>query len=187
MRIILLGLFCLALAALTLWWTSTEEQPPSTLSQLNNQGLDYFIRDIKTITLGPNGQPTQTLQAAAIRHFRADGGTKLQQPMLLMHPETGPPWHLTAANGHLSVTGDELILAGPVQITRAESPTTAPVQLDTQNVRIQTQQHYLETPEPVQVVSAAHHIQAIGMQAWLQAPVKLHFLHAVRGHYVPRQ
>ena len=189
MRIILLGLLCITLMAVTAWWASSDEPSSPALSFQDEQGsgLDYYLRDVKTTSLGPDGQPIRILQAAEIRHLQADGGSQLQQPSLLMYPDTGPPWRIEAASGRLSASGDMLMLDGAVQITRAQSPTTAPVQLDTQHVRIQTRQHYFETDEPVQIVSAAHRLQATGLQAWLQTPVKLHFLHAVRGRYVPNE
>jgi LPS export ABC transporter protein LptC len=185
MRTLLLGLLFLILAVLSAWLAGTDEEVLPVLSFQDDQVLDYYLRDVKTTTLGLDGQPIRTLHAAEIRHFQMSGGTWLRTPVIGLHSESGPPWKIVADTGLLSDLGETLFLQGAVQITRAKSAVSSAVQLDTHDVRVQPQKQYIETAEPVQIVSEAHQLQAVGLRAWLQMPMRLQFLQSVKGVYVP--
>ena len=179
-----LGLILLFVVLLSVWWVSSDPSVDLSVPQ-NDPVTDYYLREVSMTRLRAAGQPRQVLQTAEIRQLVGVAGTQLRQPTLTLHPLTGPPWRMVADSGWLDATGETLSLSGAVQLSRAASATTVPLQLQTAALQIQLPQRYLETTEPVQINSGWQQIQAIGLRAWLQAPVRLEFLREVKGTYVP--
>ncbi|MEL6711441.1 MAG: LPS export ABC transporter periplasmic protein LptC [Pseudomonadota bacterium] len=185
MRTFGLSLILLMLVTGTVWWVSSDTSAPATPVAAHDQIVDYYLRGVKITTLDANGQPERSLQTAEIRHFAGNTGTQLQQPALTLYPADEPPWRMVANSGWLDASGDTLSLSGAIQLSRAASATTAPIQLQTETLQIQLPRRYLETAQPVQINSGSQQLRAVGMRAWLQAPLKLEFLHEVEGTYVP--
>jgi lipopolysaccharide export system protein LptC len=180
MRVAGLGVLLLVLAIWSVWWVSSDA--PAPISSPQTSVVDYYLHDVRLTALGADGRPTQSLQVAAIHHFAGDVGTQLSQPELSLYPATGPPWRMVADSGWLDAAGEVLDLSGAVQLSRA---TAVPFQLQTAALQAQLSRRYLETVHPVQIQRGWQQLQATGMQAWLQAPVKIEFLHDVTGRYVP--
>ena len=186
MRVFGLSLILLVLVILSVRWFNPDTPAPSAFMVSRNPVTDYYLRQVSIATLGVDGRPERLLQAAEIRHFANDLGTQLHQPILTLYPTSGPPWRMVADSGWLDETGDTLSLSDRVQLSRAASTMTAPMQLQTEALQMQLPHRYLETSRPVQISSGWQQLQAIGMRAWLQAPVKIEFLREVEGIYVPK-
>ncbi len=182
MRAAGLGVLLLVLAIWSVWWVSSDVPGPAASPQTSV--VDYYLRDVRLTALGVDGQPAQSIQVAAIRHFAGDAGTQLSQPELSLYPATGPPWRIVADSGWLDAVGEVLDLSGAVQLSRA---TVVPLQLQTAALQAQLSHRYLQTAHPVQIRHGWQQLQATGMRAWLQAPVKIEFLHDVTGRYVAEQ
>ncbi len=180
-----LSLVLLVLVIWSVWWVSPDPPPPVPLSAAQSLMTDYYLRAVSMTTLGADGRPERLLQTADIRHFSGDAGTQLRQPVLTLYPAAGPPWRMVADTGWLDATREVLSLSGAVQLSRPASAATVPVRLQTEALQIQLPHRYLETTHPVQINSGVQQLQAIGMQAWLQVPFRLRFLHEVEGTYVP--
>lgn len=184
MRIFGLSLSLILLVILGVRWISLE--PPSASSRSPDGPVTaYYLRQASITTLGATGQPERVLQTAEIRQLAGDAGTQLSQPILTLYPSDGPSWRMVADSGWLDVSGDHLQLSGAVQLSRAATARTAPIRMQTEALQIQLPRRYVETALPVQISSGWQRLQAVGMQAWLQAPVRLELLHQVEGRYVP--
>jgi len=184
MRTLLLGVVIGVLAGLSIWWADQSDDTSAVaVSFQDEQVLDYYVQNLTATTLDEQGNPLRTLQVKALQHFRGNAGTLLQQPVLVWHTKTGVPWRLVAERGLLADTGDELWLQGAVQVSRPEVSTAAAMQLNTRNVRVVLPEHFIETAEWVEWVSTDYQLQATGLRAWLQSPVRLEWLQDVSAWY----
>lgn len=179
-------LVLVGLAALS-WWLAERggDQPPVAPSDAAARVADYYVRGIEVTTMTPEGRPGRTLRSPELRHFLADETTELDAPDLTVHQQGEPPWLVSAERGWLSADGELLLLQGRVTVDRAAAAGIRPLQLVTSNLRVQPRQDYAETDEHVRVVSRDDEVEAIGMRAWLRAPMRLKLLSQARGRYVP--
>jgi lipopolysaccharide export system protein LptC len=177
----------LALLAGFSWWlsqTQSPQEPPASLNQASD--IDYYLNDVKTITLQLDGQPARTLYTDAIRHLSQSGITQLDHPVLFVHQPNKPPWRIEAETGEISPEKDWIFLYGEVQLTRAAAPPhIRPVQLYTRNASVHPERSYVETDEAVKVYSHQDWLHATGMRAWLGEPTNIQLSGRVKSFYAP--
>lgn len=136
--------------------------------------------------MSPQGQPARTLTASELRHFADDKSTELVAPRLLVHRQARPPWQVDAELGWMSPNGKEIVLSGNVVLVRAADADQGPLTLRTTRLRYLPHEDYAETDEKVTVDTDFDHVEATGMQAWLQQPSRFRLQSKVKGRYVPR-
>lgn len=153
---------------------------------LSNSGraIDYYADDFVVTTMTMDGKPARRLEASRMRHYLDDDTTELDSPYLKVFKTETPPWNVTSEQGWISSDGNLVLLTGHTVMDRKGSESHAPLHLVSSNVRIQPDQDYAETDEPVTVISGPNRIDSIGMQAWLREPNRFKFLSKVKGHYV---
>lgn len=184
------GLLILAFLLIALggwsWWTSKhqEEAPATSPADGPGQTIDYYVKDFSVTTMTPEGKPARRLQAELMQHFLADDTTQLQQPFLQVFNPDAPFWEVRASTGWISGDGELVLLSGDVDIKRRGDEQNRPIRVVTSNLRVQPNQDYAETDEPVTITSELSKVTSVGMQAWLRDPVRLKLLSNTRAHYV---
>lgn len=182
-----LTLLLLLLAALAATGWQAWLRPAADIVPLDRDGTplpDYYLTGLTLQEFAPDGSLARTLKTARLSHVAAQG-TDLQQPHLTVDTARGSPWLIEAARGHLDPSGKVLDLPGAVQVTRLATPDNRPLRLETRDLQLRPAEGYAETDQPVTVTSDRDRINAVGLQAWLQDPVRIHFRSRVRGHYEP--
>jgi lipopolysaccharide export system protein LptC len=175
----------IAAAAFSAWlaWGGPEDKA-APLDAAGKPLPDYYLTGLTLEDYNADGDLSRILRTERLSHISADG-TDLEQPRLTLETPQGSPWTITAKQGQLDAAGDTLTLPGAVQITRLATPQNRPLRLNTANLRVRPKQGYAETDEPVTVISNGDRIDAVGFEAWLQGPARIHFRSQVRGHYEP--
>jgi len=146
----------------------------------------YFVRDLSMTSMGSDGLPERHVKSSYVVQYLDDETTEMQAPNYNFFRAGQPPWRVTAEQGWLSADGELALLSGRVTILRPAGENSAPFKLITSNLRIQPENNYLETDDPVKANSGSDQIDAVGMQAWMGKPARIKFLSDVRANYVPR-
>ncbi len=144
---------------------------------------DYFVEDFTVTDMDIDGKLKQTLSAERMLHYPDDDSTELTDPHLIIYEEGAPPWKIKSETGWVSGDGQLVLLNGVVKIDRVAAPGVRPMHITTRNLRVRPKESYAETDEKVRARSLNDVQTSIGMQAWLNKPIRLKFLSKVRGYY----
>jgi len=144
---------------------------------------DYYVEDFTVTDMDIDGKLKQTLSAERMLHYPDDDSTELTHPHLILYDESAPPWKIKSETGWVSGDGQLVLLNGAVKIDRIAAPGFRPVHITTSNLRVRPKENYAETDEKARIRSRGDVQTSIGMQAWLNKPIRLKFLSKVRGHY----
>jgi len=170
---------------LATWWALRPSAPPrQEPTSGEREVVDYFISGLDLTTYDARGTPLRRLWAKRVDHFRGKGGTRLIEPRLLLLNEGRVLWNIHSESGTLSPDRSILHLHGAVEITRAETEALPSIHLQTRDMLVKPEEEYAETEAPVTITSQANWIKAVGMQAWLRNPGKIHFMANTRAYYV---
>lgn len=142
----------------------------------------YAARDAEVIETGYDGRERYRLTAREIRQQIQTGVIDLEGLSMDYHPaaqadipgeaagqQDNETWHLTADRGQVRANGDDVELNGNVVVTGPAPRSGSPLQLRTDNMRINTPTEFIETDAPVQLTLSGHVITARGMEADLKA------------------
>jgi LPS export ABC transporter protein LptC len=154
------------------------------LSRDDGSDADYYLTGLTLQQFGADGTLLRTLKAERLSHV-AGLGTTLDQPHLTVENASGSPWVIVGSRGHLDPDGTVLTMPEDVEITRLATPANRPLRLNTRNLRYRPAEGYAETDEAVTVISDRDRVDAVGLEAWLLDPVRIHFRSQVRGRYEP--
>jgi lipopolysaccharide export system protein LptC len=180
----LIGLLFIAAALLSLsWWLNRLIQPEEIRQSAAGRYADSYAEGLVVRTYDEQGALKQRLQSQSMRHYKKDGITELQQPILWYYNQKGPPLQMKAQDG-LIRPGEEMIhLPGRVVIDRPSGAESAPLHIVTQDLTLHFEDSFATTDGSVRIESDRHWMTAKGMEAWLKEPLRLKLLHEVRGYY----
>jgi len=184
MRLLLLTVL-LGLLLLT-WWALQPLSGPSgeTRPGKREEVVDYFVSGLDLTTYDAGGAPLRRLQAAHLEHFRDSGDTRLAAPRFLLFEKDRILWNIRSESGTLSQDQSLLRLHGEVEVQRSATEALPAIRLQTRDMLVKPDEEYAETEAPVTITSQANWIKAVGMQAWLRSPGKIHFMANTRAYYV---
>jgi LPS export ABC transporter protein LptC len=182
-QLLLILLFAVLAGSTWLAWLQPDA-PAIPLGRTGQPLPDYYLSGLDLRQYGPDGRLARLLKAERLTYVM-EQGTTLQQPRLTLENAVGAPWVVSGEGGQLDPDGTTLTLPGAVLITRLATPDNRSVRLETRNLQYRMDQGYAETDEAVTVISDRDRIDAVGLQAWLQDPGRIHFRSQVRGHYEP--
>lgn len=144
---------------------------------------DYVVGDLRITEMTPEGIPGRILVAPALRHYSQRGITRTDNPVLTIFQEGRENWRVRAESGRIRHSDEQILLEGGVRIDRAAIGDEEPLQILTRDLRILDQGSYAETREEASLTSPRHRVTGKGLQAWLEAPVRVKLLAQVRGHH----
>jgi lipopolysaccharide export system protein LptC len=171
------------LLAVGSWWLKQSLEEPPQLRPRPPHTPDYWVERLSARTTDETGLVRRRLEADSMRHYPDDDSTELTGPKLLLFETDRPPWRIRSTEGWVSPDGELVLLRGEVKIDRDAAPGVLAVHLETRDLRVQPKDEYAETDAAVTVRSGPHRVEAVGLQAWLRAPVRIKLLADVRGHY----
>lgn len=177
-----LPLAIMAIAAVGIWiHFLLEGLAPDT--PIDPSHADYVVQDLRITEMTAQGVPGRIVEATALRHFGRLGFTDADNPLLRIFREGAEDWRVRSAAGRIRHRDDEILLEGEVQIDRSARGGEAPLQIHTRDLRILDQGRYAETPHAARIESGRQRVTGTGLQARLEAPVKVKLLAQVRGHH----
>jgi LPS export ABC transporter protein LptC len=145
----------------------------------------YAAFDAELIETGYDGRERYRLNAKAIRQQTETAAIELESLSMHYHPGAQPrlpgesdpvpagasdgTWHLTSDHGQVRADGDDVQLSGNVRVTGPAPGSGEPLQMTTNELRINTPTEFIETRSPVRVSLPGYDLDAVGMQADLKA------------------
>ncbi len=175
--------FLLSLLAAGSWWLQQNDEEQVQRRQRDAHTPDYWVEGLTVRSTDEQGRLQRILSAQTLTRYPDDGSTELTQPKLQLLEPGRPPWRIDSHSGWVSPDGKLVYLKGTVDISREASPGRLPVHLITRDLMVQPHDQYAETEHPVRIRSGEHWLKSVGLQAWLQTPVRIKLLADVRGHY----
>jgi lipopolysaccharide export system protein LptC len=166
------------------WWLREISQPTSTTPRETSESPDYTADNLKTDVYGESGQLVQHLETPRMEHFESRDTTVLTTPVLWRYNQESPPWRMQAEKAFAYSETDTIYMPGEVVMQRQGTETHPPYHIVTSDLSVETQTAYATTEAPIRIDSNQQWIEAVGMQGWLKAPVKINLLSQVRGRYV---
>lgn len=177
----------LAVLAAVSWWVAESLFPdePRVLHETAG-AVDYYSKGVKRIAYDPSGKAKNLLVAPAMVHFKADGRTELERPVMTLFQEDGrPPWFIESESGVLQSGGDLLLLNGAVVITK-NNDKGEQLKITTRNVRYQPPKDYAETAEAVRMETPSDLLTGVGMEAQFKPNLIIKVLSEVRRKHEAR-
>jgi len=176
--IIALALFVLVVASWLLSGNHVQEYNEPSIT-----APDFFVEGLIAKTFDKKGQLSQRMTTEKLVHFPEDDSTEVTTPHFMLFDGDKPPWRVDAKTGWVSGDGELVLLQGGVTIDRPASKATAPVHIVAEDLRVQPKNNYLETDNKVNLTSLKNRVEATGMQAWFNKPIRIKLLADVRGRY----
>lgn len=176
--------FAVLVAALGYWNINSSADTASSALTVDNNSIDFFAQDTRTIQFTETGTLHYELNSPRIEHTQHDDITLLLQPDLLLYRGTDLPWHITSERSEVSPEGKEVELIDNVRIARTDEQGR-PTILTTQQLTYVPSTEYAHTQLAVKIEAANGITTGVGMQTYLNES-KMHLLSNVRGRHEVR-
>jgi lipopolysaccharide export system protein LptC len=158
----------------------------------------YAALDAQVIETGYDGRERYRLNAKVIRqqidssmidleHLEMDyhPGAQARVPGEVAAPAGDEVWHLRSDRGQVRADGDDIELAGNVEVKGSASGSGDLISLRTERMRINTPTEFIQTDEPVILGWSGYELTAKGMKADLKAGT-LRLESDVHGEFSPK-
>ena len=179
----LLLFFLVSVAAGLSWWLSDITTPEPAAPKRTERFPDAYAKRLTVVSYDTQGLPHYRVKAPTMRHYEKDDTTELDQPLMWQYNGASPPWVVQGEEAIMTSDQDSLFMSGEVTIERAGATGITPYHIVTRDLTVNTVTAYAETDQPIRIDSNDHWIDGIGMQGWLQDPVRIKLLNKVRGYY----
>ncbi|MFO1415094.1 MAG: LPS export ABC transporter periplasmic protein LptC [Burkholderiales bacterium] len=157
------------LAAFTYWLDAQVQPPPPRRDGSARHDPDIYVEGFKSITLDPQGRPTQSIAGKTARHFGDDQTTEFTQPMLAQTEADKPAFRITADHGTLSGDRKEVVFAGNVRAVREAGPSApgeepvGPVTVLTEYLHVVPDAQTASTDKAVTIEEPRGIIKSVGL------------------------
>lgn len=177
-----LFIYVAAVALLTWWLQQLYEQREIGIKVAENSP-DFFSSGYYKKEMGLDGLPKSELTAEKMQHYKADGSTHLDRPIMVLHNPNAAPWVIQSDSGIMAADGDNLQLNGKAVIDRKASQGSSALKIDTSDLRVKLSTHFAETSAWADIVSPPNQTSGSGMEVTFASPVHLKLLSKVKGRY----
>lgn len=170
-------------AAIATWWltgiTPTEELQPRKAGRFPSS----YAEQLTVTSYDSAGIPRYKLLTPRLLNYEDTQTAELEKPLVWQYSPGHAPWRIRGEMALITGEGEEIVFPGPVFIDRQGSEKAPPYHIATSDLKVLTDTSYAETDQAIRIDSRDHWITAIGMQGWLQEPVRIKLLTQVRGRY----
>lgn len=172
-----------AAAALLSWWLQQLYEQRQIEIQVAENSPDFFSSGYYKKEMGLDGLPKSELTAEKMQHYKADGSTHLDQPMMVLHNPNVAPWVIRSDSGIMAADGDNLQLNGKAVINREASKGSSAMKINTSDLRVKLSTHFAETTAWADIISPPNQTSGTGMEVTFVSPIHLKLLSKVKGRY----
>jgi lipopolysaccharide export system protein LptC len=164
------------------WWHQQKGETPRHSPPAGPRRPDYTVEKFTATMMNKKGLPQRQLAAPLLRHYADDGSSVLDDPVLTLFTQSGPPWVIRSRTGWVSQTGDRVVLRGNVRVDRVGTKELRPVHLRTAELHVHPREDFAETDTPVKIASDGDWItSSAGAQAWLHKTLRVKLLGRSQG------
>jgi len=150
----------------------SDQQPdlPAALAD----APDLHMVDATILQYGEDGNLSYRLAAKTIRHFEADGLTRLNSADLLVQNSDEPPWRIAAEEGEIRITpageqhAEEVVLLRENVRMEQKYPDGRFVRVETPSIDYYPDRQYAETSRNVMIDTDVGRTMAVGLQGELR-------------------
>jgi LPS export ABC transporter protein LptC len=170
------------IAAPLLWWglvTPDDSEHVTTDGQVEQ--VDFFIRAAEVTRWKEDGSIAQVLTTPLMQHYPKQAAMQLDSPVTRVPRDNGGHYLLSANQGTLPDTQDEILLAGDVQLH--DNPVAGlPGLMTTDQLTLYPPRDYAHTDLPVQMQRGQDNTTAVGMDVFFDQQ-RIDLLSDVKGVY----
>ncbi len=171
------------LAALITWWMQQLYEQRQTEIKIAGNSPDFFSSGYYKKEMDLQGLPKSVLVADKMQHYKSDGSTHLEKPMITLYNPDAEPWVIQAEKGIMAADGDHLQLNGHTVINREASKHASALKVTTSDLRVTLSKNYAETNAWAELVSPPNITSGTGMEVTFVSPIHLKLLSKVKGRY----
>lgn len=158
------------------WWLQRPRDGEEAGSQPGERRPDYVVEGVRGLVLDTDGLPHRRLDAERLRHYPDDGSSELDEPVLIVYPDEGPPWRARSRSARINADGDEVLLERDVRLRRAATARMAAIELRTSELRVLPEIDYAETDHFVEIERGPDWVTSQqGVRAWLGEATRAEF------------
>jgi lipopolysaccharide export system protein LptC len=155
-----------ALALFTFYLAQVAERQNATRTpeRARTGEPDYFVERLALLGMNERGQPSFRLEARQLQHFPDDDVTVFEEPVMVSLDPERPRVTVTADRGRLTEGGDAAHLSGNVVVTRAATPSAAPLKAETEYAIVYPERDLIRTDREVTVIQGGSRLTGVGME-----------------------
>ncbi|NBC48178.1 MAG: LPS export ABC transporter periplasmic protein LptC [Gammaproteobacteria bacterium] len=158
------------------WWLQRSREGGEAGAHRGERRPDYVVEGIRGLVLDIDGLPDRRLNAQRLRHYPDDGSSELDEPVMIVYPDEGPPWRVRSRSAWINANADEVLLQRDVRVRRAKTPRMDAIELRTSELRVLPQQDYAETDRFVEIERGQDWLTSQqGLRAWLADAIRAEF------------
>ncbi|GAA0689557.1 hypothetical protein GCM10009104_15070 [Marinobacterium maritimum] len=169
-------------AAPLLWWglITPEENAPLTGDTPVEQ-VDFFIRNAEITRWQDDGTVAQLLTTPLMQHYPEQAAMRLETPVTRVPGKAGGHYLLSADQGTLPDSRQQILLAGNVQLH--DNPAAGqPSLMTTDQLTLYPPRDYAHTDHPVRMQRGSDTTSAVGMDLFFDQQ-RIDLLSDVKGEY----
>ena len=173
----------IALVALLTWWLQQiyEQQQMDMKTAANSP--DFFSLGYYKKEMDLDGQPKSELVADKMQHYKTDGNTHLERPVMTLYNANAAPWVIQSDSAIMAGDGDHLQMNGHAVINREASEGGSALKVTTSDLQVTLSKNFAETSAWADIVSPPNQTSGTGMEVTFVSPIHLKLLSSVKGRY----
>ncbi len=177
-----LYIYVALVASLTWGLRQLYEQHQAEIKVAENSP-DFFSTGYYKEEMDIDGLPKSKLFADKMQHYKSDGSTHLEHPVMTLYNSNAEPWVIEAESGIMAADGDHLQLIGHTVINREASDRNSALKVTTSDLHVTLSTNYAETKAWADIVSPPNQSSGTGMEVTFVSPIHLKLLSKVKGRY----
>ncbi len=173
----------ISVAALLSWWLLHINERQDAEIKIAKNSPDFFSTGYFKKEMDMEGLPKSELVAKKMQHFKSNGSTHLEQPVMRLYNPEQAPWVIKSDKGVMAKDGDNLRLIGKNLISREAYQGNAALTVKTSNLKVKLSTHFAKTDDWAEIVSPPNMSSGKGMETTFVSPIHLKLLSKVKGRY----
>lgn len=178
--------YIVIVSAFLSWCLLSLQKPLNNTKAIetSKESPDFFSMGYHKIQLDSNGFAKNELLADKMSHYKFDGSTHLEKPVMNLFNSSGIlPWLIKADSGVLAEDGDNLELIGQTIINREKSKDAKALTILTSDLHVKLTQNFAQTDNWAEIISAPNKTSGSGMDLTFSNPLYLKLYSKVKGRY----